>query len=504
MVRLIRSPRTSICILTSHKTNQVAAARELGIPTETINGNTSHAEKKRIYTDINCGHPKTRLLYVTPELCATNNFRDHLAKIHQQGQLVRIAIDEAHCISEWGHDFRPAYKELSWLKQRLILPSVPIIALTATATPKVRDDIIRCLRLEPLVYFTQYPELSRASGKFPTKYFSTPTARPNIHYEVQYFSESAPKDSSGDVLFAYLKTWLTSTSTRRTHRLTYLARTANPTLHPTDLVPITGIIYVPTRNLTTALATKLRAASISSLAYHAGLDPPDRLSIQASFIRPPVPDLPRALTLSGSFNIIVATTAFGMGIDCPGVRFVVHYGMPRGLESFVQESGRAGRDGKAASSLVLYTREERDRATYRVQQDVAREARAVKGGANKMSEGTQRVQAQSRMQSLQCIIDYCENTGRCKHEIISEYFGDGEKPVCDYACDFCKEGTVKLSRRKERGLATEEMAFEFTQRERGEYESTQQQQQYGEGRNRGKQLGGYDPFEYWEERSQIS
>lgn len=167
---------------------------------------------------------------------------------------------------------------------------------------------------------------------------------------------------------------------------------------------------------------------------------------------------------------MVATTAFGMGIDAPHVRFVLHYGLPRGFEAFVQESGRAGRDGKAASCVLFYTREERDRRLYRLGLDVNREiSRKRKDGAAAGGGGSKE-QAEPRMQSLERVISYCESVDKCRHELIAEYFkGEGEvvQAECDFACDFCKEGGGNLKKRKERGLADEEAALEFSQREIG-------------------------------------
>lgn len=154
-----------------------------------------------------------------------------------------------------------------------------------------------------------------------------------------------------------------------------------------------------------------------------------------------------------------------MGIDAPSVRFVLHYGLPRGFEAFVQESGRAGRDGRAASCIVFYTREERDRVLYRVSLDG--------GGAGKRSGGgSKEVQKEARLHSLHQVVQYCENTTRCRHGLIAEYFAAAEAELqaeetnCDFACDYCKEGAVQLRKRMERGLADEEAAFEFSQRER--------------------------------------
>ncbi|KIW47195.1 uncharacterized protein PV06_02790 [Exophiala oligosperma] len=427
-------------------TNQVQAARGLGIKVECINGRTPYQERVRIETDLLCGHPSTKLLYVTPELCATNHFRDLITKIHRQGQLVRIAIDEAHCISEWGHDFRPAYKDLIWLKASLNCPTVPVMAVTATATPQVREDIFKFLGLV----------------KTKTKTFSTSTARPNIHYEVQYFSESNPENGDDDV-FPYLLSRLNFMHRRRVLRLQCL-REQDP---KAVMAPITGIIYVSYRATADSLASKLSDAGVRAQSYHAGLEDIQRQKVQTSFLRFATED-PRLLSqqqsrpgeggndmMSSSFNIMCATTAFGMGIDIPTIRFVIHYGLPRGMESFSQESGRAGRDNKAASSVILYTREEKERSEFRARSDANREKSKAK--------------AESRLRSLQSVITFCENTSVCRHDLLSRYFGGdggaGSSAECRWACDVCKEGPTKLKRRKEKGLATEHEAFEFTQRQ---------------------------------------
>lgn len=482
--------------------NQVFAAKNLGIATESINGNTTVTERTAIESDLQCGHPHTRLLYVTPELCMTERFRKVLRRLHQQGQLVRVAIDEAHCISEWGHDFRPAYKELKWLKANLQVPSTPIMALTATATPKVRQDIYKYLNLK----------------HDKTLFFSTTTARPNIHYEVQYFSESNPRDSEGDDIFAYLHAWLTSIHRRRVVMVEHFLNQPESSELATFPSAVSGIVYMNTRNLTEALATKLQSAGINAQAYHAGLDPLPRLKLQNDFIRasgitlaqakcPPTSlanagkqQEPVDLTdISKSFNIIVATNAFGMGIDIPTIRFVIHYGLPRNLESFIQESGRAGRDNKASQSLVLYTREERDRTIYRVKMDIQKEmskhqsnkarqypvANALLNSQFDPSPGTQpAVQANQKMKSLQKVIEYCENTIVCRHKLITDYFGQpslvsgaaSSRSIaqvgveCDYACDVCKETPNGVKKRRDRGLASDAEASQFTQQQNWDYE----------------------------------
>src|SRR5436190_9288745 len=174
--------------------DQVAALEANGIPVATINSTTPKAKRRDILEDLLSGHPHIRLLYVTPEYCWTESFRRNLQTIHSQGELNRIAIDEAHCVSEWGHDFRPAYKDLSWFRRELKNPSVPITALTATATPRVRSDIISILGLDPA----------------SLRKFNAPSARPNIHYEVRYLSDFAfdptvPETSQVSDLLSWLK-----------------------------------------------------------------------------------------------------------------------------------------------------------------------------------------------------------------------------------------------------------------------------------------------------------
>ncbi|KIX94305.1 uncharacterized protein Z520_10015 [Fonsecaea multimorphosa CBS 102226] len=416
--------------------NQVQAAKSLGIAVECINGKTEWSEKVRIETDLLCGHPETKLLYVTPELCAQDRFRKLIMKIHRQGQLVRIAVDEAHCISEWGHDFRPCYKSLVWLKTNLTCPTVPIIAVTATATKQVREDIFTYLGLDP----------------DKTKCFSTSTARPNIHYEVQYFSECHPKDPNDD-MFPYLLSKLNFMYQRRL----MLLRHRKEQLPTAAVSPITGIIYVPLRATADDLASDLTTCGIRASAYHAGLDTKNRERVQRTFLRYATSD-PHLLqvdddqSVTNSFNIICATTAFGMGIDVPTIRFVIHYGLPRGMESFTQESGRAGRDNKAASSIIMYTREDKERCEYRARCEAAKDKSKAK--------------TESRFESLRSIIEFCENTDFCRHTLVSRYFGDKSSVAeCHFACDVCKEGPSKLKKRKERGLAEELEAWEFTQRE---------------------------------------
>ena len=420
----------------------------------TINSNTTLAERRVIVEDLLSGHPRTRLLYVTPELCQTETFRRNLQIIHSQGQLIRIAVDEAHCISEWGHDFRPAYKELSWFRRTLNDPPCPISAFTATATPRVRSDIISLLGLD-------------ASQ---LKIFNTPSARPNIHYEIRYLSDFAsdpthPEDFQINDIISYLN----SIQTRRKARL--------DSSNSTNLPPISGIVYVPYRAITESLANALSSSgnNIHAVAYHAGLSNEDRSRIQAMWSSPQPYETTSSSDQAPSFALIIATNAFGMGIDNPHVRFVIHWSPPRSFEGFVQEAGRAGRDGRAAASVVYYSPVERDRVLDRLKSDIEKARNRSGAGIGRGGNNPPELQnLLARVQSFEKVVRYCETTTRCRHDLIRELFGDvdlermgscsqipvGDAQVCDFACDFCKEGREGIAKRKEK-MAAERAPEDF-------------------------------------------
>lgn len=414
----------------------------LGVSVATINSNTTHDERQWILEDMMCGHPTTRILYVTPELLQTDNFRRRLLILHKQGQLIRVAIDEAHCISEWGHDFRTAYKELGWLRKNLINPTIPITAVTATATPRVRDDIINILGLD----------LDRL------KLFNTPSDRPNIHYEVRYRPDFAGDNAEAEnSQLLNLHNWLKAIRLRREARLGSELKSQLP--------PVSGIVYVGTRAMAEHLAMRLSSdETVTAVAYHAGVEATRRSQIQSTWkssrsIQPPEGKPPP------TFSIIVATNAFGMGIDNPDVRFVVHWTPPRSFESFVQESGRAGRDGRAATSLVYYGIQERNYIENLIYRDTESH-RGTKSPENR----------EAKLESFGKVIRYSESITRCRHELIKEFFGDFELeemgsqrpavegvPVslspCDFACDFCKEGRGGLAKRREKMASETQMAL---------------------------------------------
>ncbi|KAK2858544.1 hypothetical protein FQN49_004627 [Arthroderma sp. PD_2] len=483
-VTIVVSPLLSLMV------DQVSSLEARAIPVATINSTTPGSKRKKILADILSGHPVTRLLYVTPEFCQTESFRRSILTVHQQGELTRVAIDEAHCVSEWGHDFRPAYKALSWFRRELKDPVVPITALTATATTRVRNDIITLLGLDPA----------------NLKKFSTSSSRPNIHYEVKYIPECAydltiPEDGQID----HMVSWLQAIHNRRLSRLSSPkdgAQSGNSTNSPV-LPPMSGIIYVPLRALCCAIASILSSCTtlnIKAVSYHAGLPTGERERIQSmwaaphkNYIQPKNPPKIAATrnqkkSSPPAFYIVVATNAFGMGIDNPNVRFVVHWTPPRTFESFVQESGRAGRDGCAAISLVYYNPSECIRIIDRIRQtgDHANETvrltskrtfENLTAAESKAQEEAKIRNTEAILRSFAKVVKYCETTDRCKHAVIREFSDDLElelarerpppssqaalgllesKPkelaICDYACDHCKEGSVALGRRKKEGL----------------------------------------------------
>ena len=264
--------------------DQVDALRANGIDAAYLNSTQTAAEQVQVFRDVRSG--KLKLLYVAPErlLQSGDQFLDFLRGI----DISLFAIDEAHCISSWGHDFRPEYLRLAALKREF--PKIPLIALTATADKLVRKDIFERLALND------------------AKLFVSSFNRPNISYTVE------PKRNSYGQL------------------LNYLAERKDES----------GIIYCLSRNSVDSLAADLRDEGFSALAYHAGLDKQTRDRHQASFIR-------------DETKIIVATIAFGMGIDKSNVRFVVHMDLPKNIESYYQETGRAGRDGLQSEALLFFT-----------------------------------------------------------------------------------------------------------------------------------------------------
>ena len=326
--------------------DQVDALRLNGIKAAYMNSSLDGEEISVIYNQLNKGEIK--LLYISPERLHGNN-RQFLVYLRSLN-ISLFAIDEAHCISSWGHDFRPEYRMLSSLKKEF--PKIPIIALTATADNLTRDDILNKLKLkDPSVFVSSFN-------------------RPNIHYSIE------PKRKMYEEIVAYLKN------------------------HYGD----SGIIYVLSRKSAEKLADKLKVSGFSAKPYHAGLTNEKRQKNQDMFIKDQI-------------KIIVATIAFGMGINKSNVRFVIHADLPKNIESYYQETGRAGRDGVKSEAILFYSGG-----------DVMKLKRFA------MVENNPE-QTRIMLHKLSQMATLCE-ANACRRKAILNYFGEDAPEQCG-SCDVC-------------------------------------------------------------------
>lgn len=325
--------------------NQVEALQELGVEAAALNSSHSMAEQVQIRQKLESGVLK--LLYIAPERLFAAGFMEYLSNF----QVSLFAIDEAHCVSQWGHDFRPEYLRLSVLHEKF--PNVPRLALTATADAPTEKDITERLNLN--------------FGRI----FKDSFDRPNISYHL------TNKKNGTTQLVSFIKT-----------------------NHAQD----SGIVYCMSRKKVEAIAEKLVSEGFDALPYHAGLPAETRAKNQQRFIRE-------------DGVIMVATIAFGMGIDKPDVRFVAHLDLPKNLEAYYQETGRAGRDGLPSTAWLTYG-----------QQDIVKIRQLLGGGA---SEQQQRIEHQK----FSALLVYCEAL-QCRRKVLLNYFGEERLEDCGN-CDNC-------------------------------------------------------------------
>lgn len=337
-----------VCPLIALMKDQVDALQDNGINAVCLHSNLEY-ETRRSH-QIAILENKVKLLYVSPERLLKERFGEFLDLINSRVGIAAIAVDEAHCVSQWGHDFRPEYSQLKLLRQRY--PQVPIQALTATATKRVQQDIIRQLNLRS-------PDISVASFD-----------RPNITYEVQ------PKDGN-----IYPKL-----------------------LREIRLQSGAGIVYCRSIKKVIELANRLQKDGVQAAPYYGDLSASAKNKNQTGFLRDDV-------------RVIVATVAFGMGINKPDVRFVFHYDLPGSLENFYQESGRAGRDGEPSKSILFFGYGDRRTIEHFIEQ---------KSNPNEQKIATQQ---------LRQTIDYAESN-LCRRKIILRYFGERYSGNCGN-CDNC-------------------------------------------------------------------
>ncbi len=325
--------------------DQVDSLTASGIPATLLNSSVQGAEAQRRKMALANGEYK--LLYAAPERVMTESFIQDL----QRWNVTSIAIDEAHCISEWGHDFRPEYRQIANLRDRL--PGVPFLALTATATEQVRGDIVRQLRLDK-------PEIFLASFN-----------RPNLNYTI------LPKSKPIRQTYEFIRE------------------------RPNEA----GIVYVQSRKTAESLAAALAAEGIKAIAYHAGLQPEDRAANQEAFLR-------------DEARVVCATIAFGMGINKPDVRYVIHADLPKNIEGYYQETGRAGRDGLPAECVLLYSRG-----------DLVRNLRFLEGMTDPQA-------AELSARQMRRMADFAE-AGDCRRTDLLGYFGEIWPDENCGACDNC-------------------------------------------------------------------
>jgi ATP-dependent DNA helicase RecQ len=325
--------------------DQVDALQANGIAATFLNSSLSAQESQARLRGMHRGD--YQLLYMAPERLMLPGSLTDL----QRWQVNLLAIDEAHCISEWGHDFRPEYRRLVELRERF--PSFPIMALTATATGRVRDDISTLLKLQnPACYVASFN-------------------RPNLTYRVQ------AKANPVEQVLAFLRA------------------------QPQE----SGIVYCQSRKTTELLAERLQAHGIKALPYHAGLTPEERTRNQELFLR-------------DDMQVICATIAFGMGINKPNVRFVIHYDLPKNLESYYQETGRAGRDGLPSECVLLFSAG-----------DAVKQQRFINEKPGIQEQQIARAQLQQMLQYAEC--------PTCRRVELLQYFGDTYTSTNCGSCDNC-------------------------------------------------------------------
>lgn len=315
----------------------------------------SEDEKRQIFSNINQGGPY--ILYLSPERVQKEGFQKWI----QQRSIALFAIDEAHCVSQWGHDFREEYSGLKILKT--IRPDVPVLALTASATPTVLDDVSKNLQLK---------NPKRMVHGF---------YRPNLYYQVESCTNDEDK-------FRWLIQGLKQTPTGR------------------------ALIYCGTRKITEELAQTLSQHFSDVGYYHAGLKTEERTTIQESYQK-------------GNTRILVATNAFGMGIDQPDVRLVIHFQMPANIDSLYQEMGRAGRDELPSTCLMLYAKKDKGLQSFFIQSSTA--LKQIKD---------------LRWRNLEALVSYSE-AGECRHAEILTYYKDSQRIKTCGHCDVCDPGSAR-------------------------------------------------------------
>ncbi|KAL6176388.1 hypothetical protein ACLB2K_053022 [Fragaria x ananassa] len=353
--------------------DQIMHLFQANIPAAYLSANMEWSEQQEILREVSSEYCKYKLLYVTPEKVAKSDFLlRKLESLNARQLLSRIVIDEAHCVSQWGHDFRPDYQALGILKQKF--PDTPVLALTATATASVKEDVVQALGLVNCIVFRQ-------SFNRPNLWYSVIPKTKKCIEDIDKFIKENHYDES-------------------------------------------GIIYCLSRMDCEKVAEKLQECGHKTAFYHGSMDPAQRAFVQKQWSKDEI-------------NIICATVAFGMGINKPDVRFVIHHSLPKSIEGYHQECGRAGRDGQRASCVLYYSYSDYIRVKHMISQG-AIEQSSLTPGQNRMNTANSGRILETNTENLLRMVSYCENDVDCRRLLQLIHFGEKfDCTTCNKTCDNC-------------------------------------------------------------------
>ncbi|KAG8368802.1 hypothetical protein BUALT_Bualt15G0084600 [Buddleja alternifolia] len=368
-ITLVISPLVSLI------QDQIMHLLQANIPAAYLSANMEWTEQQEILRELSSEYCKYKLLYVTPEKVAKSDvLLRQLESLHARESLSRIVIDEAHCVSQWGHDFRPDYQGLGILKQKF--PTIPVLALTATATISVKEDVVQALGLVNCIVFRQS--------------FN----RPNLRYSVVPKTKKCLEDIDKFI--------------KENH------------------FDECGIIYCLSRMDCEKVAEKLQEYGHKAAFYHGSMEPTQRAFIQRQWSKDEV-------------NIICATVAFGMGINKPDVRFVIHHSIPKSIEGYHQECGRAGRDGQPSSCVLYYSYSDYIRVKHMISQGVVEQTPFSSRYSRASSAPSGRL-LETNTENLLRMVSYCENDVDCRRLLQLIHFGEKfDSLTCQKTCDNCSK-----------------------------------------------------------------
>ncbi|XP_050375562.1 ATP-dependent DNA helicase Q-like 4A [Argentina anserina] len=353
--------------------DQIMHLFQANIPAAYLSANMEWSEQQEILRAVSSECCKYKLLYVTPEKVVKSDYLlRQLESLNARQLLSRIVIDEAHCVSQWGHDFRPDYQALGILKQKF--PDTPVLALTATATASVKEDVVQALGLVNCIIFRQ-------SFNRPNLWYAVIPKTKKCMEDINMFIKENHYDES-------------------------------------------GIIYCLSRMDCEKVAEKLQECGHKAAFYHGNMDPAQRAFVQKQWSKDEI-------------NIICATVAFGMGINKPDVRFVIHHSLPKSIEGYHQECGRAGRDGQRASCVLYYSYSDYIRVKHMISQGVI-EQNPLTPGQNRMNTANSGRILETNTENLLRMVSYCENDVDCRRLLQLVHFGEKfDYTTCNKTCDNC-------------------------------------------------------------------